>query len=290
MPSAELVMNTVPCHVLGEQQLAMLPKDTPVLDLASKPGGDDVAAVYAAAVLRAINIVYKGCEHMGQRGKITAQLGTKLAFFLLIAAMLLYAAVHYEHPAEPEVCENHIVMESMESTQVCFTEDEMPETTTSLTMARCCDLNAATAEDLMRVKGIGSALAEKIVAARIQCGGFKRRSDLLVVSGIGETLVERIMTEFYIVDELPATVTTTTKTPAVTEVRTTVTAGRYDLNLVTKEELMQIPDMTEAIADGILELRTVIQYYTHLYELLYVDGISGTYLLDVLEHHLYVAP
>lgn len=51
LPYADLVMNTVPCHVLGEQQLTLLPKDTPVLDLASKPGGDDVAAVYVATVL-----------------------------------------------------------------------------------------------------------------------------------------------------------------------------------------------------------------------------------------------
>lgn len=287
MPDAELVMNTVPCHVLGEQQLKMLPKDTPVLDLASKPGGDDVAAVYAATVLRAINIVYKGCEYMGQRGKITAQWGTKLAFFLSIAAMLLYAAVHYEHPAEPEVCKNHIVTKA---TQASLTAIGTQSSTTSRTTALCCDLNAATVEDLMRVRGIGSALAEKIVAARIQQGRFERRSDLLVISGIGEALMERIMAEFYIADELPAIVTTTTKTPAATEIETTVTAGRYDLNLVTKEELMRIPDMTEAIADGILELRTTIQYYTHLYELLYVDGISGTYLLDVLEHHLYIAP
>ncbi len=44
LPDAELVINTVPCHILAAEQLALLRKDTPVLDLASKPGGDDVAA------------------------------------------------------------------------------------------------------------------------------------------------------------------------------------------------------------------------------------------------------
>lgn len=235
----------------------------------------------------AINVGCKGCEHMGQRGKTTMQLGAKIALLLSGAAMLLYAAVHYEHPAEPEVCENHMMTEA---TQTHLTAIETQNTTTTLTTVLCRDLNAATAEDLMRVEGIGSALAEKIVAARTQCGGFERRSDLLAISGIGEVLMEQIMTEFFIADELPATVTTTTKTPAATEMKTTVTAGRYDLNLVTKEELMRIPDMTEAIADEILELRTVIQYYVHLYELLYVDDIRGTYLSEVLEQYLYIAP
>ena len=44
LPKAELIVNTVPCRVLGAEQLALLPKDIPVLDLASKAGGDDVAA------------------------------------------------------------------------------------------------------------------------------------------------------------------------------------------------------------------------------------------------------
>ncbi len=82
----------------------------------------------------------------------------------------------------------------------------------------------------------------------------------------------------------------TTTMPAASATEVTVTAGRYDLNLVTKEELMRIPDMTEALADGILELRTVIQYYTHLYEVLYVEGMNGVYVDDVLANHLYVTP
>ncbi len=82
---------------------------------------------------------------------------------------------------------------------------------------------------------------------------------------------------------------TTTK-PVATTTEITVTAGRYDLNLVTKEELMRIPGMTEALADGILELRMTIQYYTHLYEVLYVEGMDGVYVDDVLANHLYVTP
>lgn len=223
---------------------------------------------------------------MNRREVSAAQFGTGLALCLLIAAMLLYAAVHNERPAESEVSAGHIMTDMTEATHTAFD----PYGTAPVTTTRCYDLNLATADDLMGVKGIGAALAERILAARAQCGGFQRRSDLLTVRGIGEELMERIMQEFYIVDELPPLVTVTTTMPAATETKITVTAGRYDLNLVTKEELMRIPDMTETLADGILELRTVIQYYTHLYEVLYVDGMDGVYVDSVLADHLYVTP
>lgn len=45
MPNAKLLINTVPQLVLPEERLALLPKEALVLDLASKPGGDDVATI-----------------------------------------------------------------------------------------------------------------------------------------------------------------------------------------------------------------------------------------------------
>ena len=213
-----------------------------------------------------------------------AQLVPGVALSLLIVGVLLYAAVHYDRPAESEVNVSHTLTDS---TQATHTESETTSIL-SVTTTLCYDLYLATADDLMRVDGIGPALANRILNARTQRGGFQRRSDLLVVNGVGERLMERIMEEFYIANELPPIVTVTTTMPAATETKITVTAGRYDLNLVTKEELMRIPDMTEALADGILELRTVIQYYTHLYEVLYVDGMNGAYVENVLANHLYV--
>lgn len=60
LPRTQLIINTVPCRVLGEKQLALLPKDTPVLDLASKPGGDDVEAVLHGSSVQGNVIMYKG--------------------------------------------------------------------------------------------------------------------------------------------------------------------------------------------------------------------------------------
>lgn len=58
------------------------------------------------------------------------------------------------------------------------------------------------------------------------------------------------------------------------ETVTEVFAGVINLNTATYEELMQVPDMDEATANGILELREKISYFSHVYELLYVDGIT----------------
>lgn len=41
---ADIVFNTVPSIVLGDDELCKLPKDTPIIELASKPGGVDAVA------------------------------------------------------------------------------------------------------------------------------------------------------------------------------------------------------------------------------------------------------
>lgn len=53
-------------------------------------------------------------------------------------------------------------------------------------------LNAATAEDLCRLKGIGPARAKKIVALRERLGRFRALRQLLRVRGIGPRTLERL--------------------------------------------------------------------------------------------------
>ncbi len=55
------------------------------------------------------------------------------------------------------------------------------------------DLNAATAEELEALPGIGSALAERIVAWREENGRFEDEDDVLSVDGIGRTVYEAIL-------------------------------------------------------------------------------------------------
>jgi competence protein ComEA len=54
------------------------------------------------------------------------------------------------------------------------------------------DLNAARAEELSRLPGIGVKKAEAIVAYRKENGPFHSEAELLKVKGIGEKLLDKI--------------------------------------------------------------------------------------------------
>ena len=57
-------------------------------------------------------------------------------------------------------------------------------------------LNTATAEELTRLKGVGSKRASAIVALRTRLGGFKRISSLLRIRGIGVRTLYRKLDEY----------------------------------------------------------------------------------------------
>jgi len=59
--------------------------------------------------------------------------------------------------------------------------------TLSLAMDGKVDLNAATMEQLQQVKGIGPAIAQRILDYKQQHGSFKTVEDLLNVKGIGKS-------------------------------------------------------------------------------------------------------
>lgn len=54
------------------------------------------------------------------------------------------------------------------------------------------DLNRATAEELMRLPGVGPVLADRIVRSRESQGRFNRVDDLRRVRGIGPATLERL--------------------------------------------------------------------------------------------------
>ncbi len=54
------------------------------------------------------------------------------------------------------------------------------------------DVNTATVDDLVKVPGIGDALAQRIVEFRTKNGPFERVDDLLKVRGIGEKSLEKL--------------------------------------------------------------------------------------------------
>ena len=54
------------------------------------------------------------------------------------------------------------------------------------------DLNTASREQLMQIKGIGPALADRIVEFRKEHGPFRRVEDILKVRGVGEKSLAKL--------------------------------------------------------------------------------------------------
>ena len=57
------------------------------------------------------------------------------------------------------------------------------------------DINTASAEEFVKVKGIGEKKAEKIISYREEHGKFKNIDELKKVKGIGEKIVSIIKSE-----------------------------------------------------------------------------------------------
>ena len=54
------------------------------------------------------------------------------------------------------------------------------------------ELNNATVDQLMAIRGIGKVMAERIVAWRDEHGPFRRVEDLMKVKGVGEKTFEKL--------------------------------------------------------------------------------------------------
>ena len=66
------------------------------------------------------------------------------------------------------------------------------ETSSAAAAAGTVNINAASADQLMALPGIGAAKAEAIVKYREEHGPYHAPEDLLEVKGIGESLLRKI--------------------------------------------------------------------------------------------------
>ncbi len=78
-----------------------------------------------------------------------------------------------------------------------YTEPVVPVTVVEESQRKLAEgekinLNGATKEDLMRIDGIGEALATRIMEYRESLGGFKTVEQIKDVNGIGDKLFEGI--------------------------------------------------------------------------------------------------
>ncbi|MBQ8567751.1 MAG: helix-hairpin-helix domain-containing protein [Oscillospiraceae bacterium] len=187
-----------------------------------------------------------------------------------------------------------------------------PETRTPVNEVMI-DINKAEADDLTQLDGIGSEIAEKIVAYRSENGDFSSVDGLLEVSGIGNGKLDNIRPYVYVSDDVSGSVSTetafsehsdvhvssviSTETQAVVsetllEAETTViTAAEVlyiDINSAGIEELMLLDGIGEATAEKIISYRTEHNGFSSKEEIMNVKGI-GEKKYAAIEDFIYVS-
>lgn len=187
------------------------------------------------------------------------------------------APVRQTEPAQPDAAE------------LVFPEEAEPEISYPL------DLNAATAEELETLPGVGAILAERIVSYREAVGGFQTLEELQQVNGIGSGIYSQIAPYLFIIGELQ-TISPESELPEATDAAAPETAPefasasipRLDINIATAEDFQKLPNVTPEQAEAIVRLRTQIQYFQNIYELLYADGMTDWLFLSIRDY-LYVS-
>lgn len=72
------------------------------------------------------------------------------------------------------------------------------ETKVEAAVSKMVNINKATLEELQTVRGIGPALAERVILYRDEHGHFERPEDLVNVRGIGEAKFQKIRSQISI--------------------------------------------------------------------------------------------
>lgn len=191
------------------------------------------------------------------------------------------APVRQTEPAQPDAAE------------LAFPEEAEPEISYPL------DLNAATAEELETLPGVGAILAERIVSYREAVGGFQTLEELQQVNGIGSGIYSQIAPYLFIIGELQ-TISPESELPEATDAAApelepetapesaSASIPRLDINIATAEDFQKLPNVTPEQAEAIVRLRTQIQYFQNIYELLYADGMTDWLFLSIRDY-LYVS-
>ena len=154
------------------------------------------------------------------------------------------------------------------------------------------DINAATAEELTYIKGIGSATAENIISYRNSHGYFYSIDDLLGVDGIGSKKLAEIKDYIFIDPEIIAAVTeTAVSEDNFTEESSVSSASNspvfpIELNTASAEDLMNIDGIGETIAEAIAEYAHTVGF-NDVSDLMNVPGI-GEKRFENISSYVYV--
>lgn len=129
------------------------------------------------------------------------------------------------------------------------------------------DPNAATAEELERLPGIGPAKGFAIVEERRRSGPYRTPADLGRVPGIGPAVLERIAPHLAL-----------RPSPVSRPGSGDSSMARVNLNVAGRDELMSLPGIGPARADSILAFRDRHGGFRRPEELLNIPGIGAAIL------------
>lgn len=144
------------------------------------------------------------------------------------------------------------------------------------------DPNAASAEELDRLPGVGASKALRIVREREENGPFASVEDLARVTGLGPKSVEKLKPYLRVAgggvssERRPAAVARAG--PPVGEGRgagATVSGALVDLNRATAEELRALPGVGPVMAGRIVAFRRERGGFRKLEELMEVKGVGA---------------
>ncbi|HAS78267.1 MAG TPA: hypothetical protein DCS38_00705 [Ruminococcus sp.] len=200
-----------------------------------------------------------------------------------------------------------------EITSVSSDETEFSESTD---ISFPINLNTASRDELMLIDGIGESTADKIIEYRERNGGFASVSQLIEINGIGEAKLEKFRSFLYVegdtgfVDEpqnndgndyqedyntpddnshddnnnndIPDE--EQTQPPVEETFPEDTEIPMVELNSATAEDFMKLPGIDEEMAYKIVEFREKIQYFSHPYELLYIDGMTEKILSGAIDY------
>ncbi len=154
------------------------------------------------------------------------------------------------------------------------------------------NINTADIDELMQINGIGEVIATEIISYREQNGGFRNIEEIINVYGIGEARFERMRNFIYV--ENPVYYDDTEVTEEETEPETfpepetepEITlqdVAPININTADIELLTLLPYVDEQIAQDIITMREVLNGFSHVYELLYVEKLEQKEVAEMEE-------
>ncbi|MFK8283851.1 helix-hairpin-helix domain-containing protein [Capnocytophaga canis] len=129
------------------------------------------------------------------------------------------------------------------------------------------DINTATKEQLMEVKGVGNVLSDRILKYKERLQGFVEMDQLAEVYGLETDVVERLKIQF--------------------EVKTLPNIVKKDINLITLRELAKIPYLKYEEAKKIIGLRSELGNFKKFDDFLEINEFD-TLKIRKLQFYLFI--